>query len=210
VVQCLSALVYTPSLFLSLTLDLTHTRARAHTHTLPVSLSLSRCVSLARVRSLSLFRARCRRHMQPYTHTLTHTLSLYRSLPLSLSRARALSLSRAGCGRHVGPWQACGGAASSSDARYKFRKFRKIVCFAKLSVCPSVLAYQGPIQILFPEFWPSPTLSPTDPVPRGLLTLCPHGVQYFFFFFVFLCLSKVCVWHMSTQSTLTDQAVEHT
>ena len=21
--------------------------------------------------------------------------------------------------------------------------------------------------------WPSPTLSPTDPVPRGLLTLCP-------------------------------------
>ena len=24
-----------------------------------------------------------------------------------------------------------------------------------------------------PRFWPSPTLSPTDPVPRGLLTLCP-------------------------------------
>ena len=26
---------------------------------------------------------------------------------------------------------------------------------------------------LLPELLPSPTLSPTDPVPRGLLTLCP-------------------------------------
>ena len=26
---------------------------------------------------------------------------------------------------------------------------------------------------------PSPTLSPTDPVPRGLLTLCPRGSSYY-------------------------------
>ena len=50
----------------------------------------------------------------------------------------------------------------------------------------------APGPTLSSQVWqPSPTLSPTDPVPRGLLTLCP-GLHVYIYIYIYVCVC-VCV-----------------